>query len=233
MTSNLIGSALSALFVLTLLPAWAQTEVPKNAPPCTSNCLTIVTDRERPEVGWIVGEIRSVAFGGDSDSLLKDLARSGWVECRGQSVPRSQFPELFKALGETWGALDGNTFLLPDLRGMFLRGWHHGRQAPPKHVESPYSGDRNLEQRKPPRPEAADAGGSGGKTGDAVGSVQPSIVQQHDHPIDSSGRLDIGQGLDAKQVRFVATAARARRKSSRDLAAQEARQIPLTRTSCT
>jgi hypothetical protein len=51
MTSNLIGSALSAWFVLTLLQAWAQTDVPKNAPPCTSNCLTIVTDRERPQVG--------------------------------------------------------------------------------------------------------------------------------------------------------------------------------------
>lgn len=45
-------------------------------------------------------------------------APTGWALCFGQAVSRSGNPNLFAALGSTWGSGDGSTtFNLPDLRG--------------------------------------------------------------------------------------------------------------------
>lgn len=53
---------------------------------------------------------------------------SGWLFCHGQAVSRVTYARLFALLGLTWGAGDGSTtFNLPDLRGMFVRGWDNGR----------------------------------------------------------------------------------------------------------
>jgi len=55
-------------------------------------------------------------------------APSGWLECDGSNVNRATFPNLFNAIGSTFGAGDGSTtFGLPDLRGEFVRGWDNGR----------------------------------------------------------------------------------------------------------
>ncbi len=49
----------------------------------------------------------------------------GWLICDGRELPRSrEFRALFEAIGTTFGAGDGTTtFNLPNLLGMFLRGW--------------------------------------------------------------------------------------------------------------
>ncbi len=54
---------------------------------------------------------------------------SGFLECDGQQIFRSQYPELFAAIGIIFGQGDGSntTFNLPDLRGEFIRGWDHSR----------------------------------------------------------------------------------------------------------
>lgn len=45
------------------------------------------------------------------------------LACNGAAVSRAAYPELFGAIGTTFGAGDGtNTFNLPDLRGRFVRG---------------------------------------------------------------------------------------------------------------
>lgn len=56
-------------------------------------------------------------------------APAGWLFCIGQSVLRSAYPALFAALGTTYGAVDGNHFTLPDLRGRIPLGvdWGTGR----------------------------------------------------------------------------------------------------------
>ena len=52
----------------------------------------------------------------------------GWLECDGSNVSRSIYPDLFDAIGSTFGSGDGSTtFGLPDLRGEFVRGWDNGR----------------------------------------------------------------------------------------------------------
>ena len=48
---------------------------------------------------------------------------SGWLLCDGSAQPRGAYPELFGAIGITWGAGNGTTtFNVPDLRGRTLVG---------------------------------------------------------------------------------------------------------------
>lgn len=50
-------------------------------------------------------------------------APNGWLLCYGQEVNRSDYPNLFAAIGTTFGAGDGSTtFNLPDLRGRVPAG---------------------------------------------------------------------------------------------------------------
>ncbi len=54
-------------------------------------------------------------------ALLSDPI--GWFICDGRAVSRQYYPDLFAAIGDTYGAGDGVlTFNIPDYRGAFLRG---------------------------------------------------------------------------------------------------------------
>jgi microcystin-dependent protein len=53
-------------------------------------------------------------------------APNGWLVCDGRALSSAAYPTLFGTISNNWGAgLAGTTndFNLPDLRGMFLRGW--------------------------------------------------------------------------------------------------------------
>lgn len=51
------------------------------------------------------------------------VAPDGWLECNGQTVLRSSFPDLFIAIGETYGAGNGSTtFQVPNLKGRVAVG---------------------------------------------------------------------------------------------------------------
>lgn len=50
-------------------------------------------------------------------------APSGWLLCQGQAISRTNYSDLFNAIGTAFGTGDGSTtFNIPDLRGEFLRG---------------------------------------------------------------------------------------------------------------
>lgn len=66
----------------------------------------------------MAGEIKMVAF---------PNAPEGWLLCQGQSLVRSQYPELFAAIGTTYGAADSTRFSLPDLRGRVAVGRDAGQ----------------------------------------------------------------------------------------------------------
>ena len=70
-----------------------------------------------------VGDIKSAAF---------ETVPAGWLECDGTAVSRTTYATLFAKIGTAWGQGDGvNTFNVPDLRGLFLRGWDHGAGRDP------------------------------------------------------------------------------------------------------
>lgn len=84
----------------------------------------------------------------------------GWMLCDGSEISRSEYANLYNAIGVCWGIGDGSTtFNLPDMRGMFLRG---------------VSGDSGND---------ADADGrmvlndNGGNTGNNVGSYQGDAIR--------------------------------------------------------
>jgi hypothetical protein len=112
-----------------------------------------------------------MAYGGDvrKKEIIDQLGDEGWLVCNGNQVKRNEYPELFKAVGVSFGAGDGKTtFHLPDMRGRFLRGVDHSKGMDP-----------DAGSRSPAAP--------GGNTGDAVGSVQDDTVGKHRHMVYSDG----------------------------------------------
>ena len=49
-------------------------------------------------------------------------APEGWAMCDGSALSRTEYAALFAVIGTIYGAGDGSTFNLPDMRGEFLRG---------------------------------------------------------------------------------------------------------------
>lgn len=96
-------------------------------------------------------------------SKLTGYAGGGWYFCDGSALSRTEYPELYAAIGTMWGVGDGSTtFNVPDMRGMFMRGWSNdGNDDPDK--------DKRV-ARKP-----------GGSTGNAVGSYQADEIVAHKH----------------------------------------------------
>ncbi|WP_051140892.1 phage tail protein [Azospirillum brasilense] len=47
---------------------------------------------------------------------------SGWLECDGSYVEQGDYPDLFNAIYDVWGPLDGTAFKLPDMRGLLAIG---------------------------------------------------------------------------------------------------------------
>ena len=63
------------------------------------------------------GKITSPLLAGIIQMYGGSTIPTGWLECNGQSILRSSYPELFAAIGTTWGSVDSTHFNLPDLRG--------------------------------------------------------------------------------------------------------------------
>lgn len=60
--------------------------------------------------------------------LARQTAPEGWLKANGSAISRTQYADLFAAIGIVYGKGDGSTtFNLPDLRGEFMRGFDDGR----------------------------------------------------------------------------------------------------------
>jgi len=55
---------------------------------------------------------------------------ANYLECNGAQLSTSDYPDLFNAIQYAYGG-SGLIFNLPDWRGMFPRGWDHGRLQDP------------------------------------------------------------------------------------------------------
>lgn len=127
-----------------VLRIWFDDGVNGNQQLAPDHTLTPAPYAHRAATGVPVGTI--VAFAGL-------VAPDGWLICDGSTKSRTTFADLFAAIGTSWGAGDGSTFHLPDLRGRFLRG-----------VDAGAGRDPDVLTRT--------ASNAGGNTGDAVGSLQ-------------------------------------------------------------
>ena len=98
-------------------------------------------------------------------------APAGWLLCDGAAVSRTLNAQLFAVIGVANGSGDGmNTFNLPDLRGMFLRG-----------LDGAAGVDPDKATRTAAKP--------GGNAGNALGSLQQDQFKSHTHGNGSFNRL--------------------------------------------
>ena len=94
-------------------------------------------------------------FAGPADKIP-----AGWLLCDGREVNRTEYANLYNAIGLAWGEGNGSsTFNIPDLRGMFLRG-----------VSGNSGNDEDAESR-------GLLAENGGNTGNNVGSYQGDAIR--------------------------------------------------------
>ncbi|MDR0507540.1 MAG: tail fiber protein [Dysgonamonadaceae bacterium] len=106
-----------------------------------------------------------IAFAGDVDKIP-----AGWLLCDGRDISRSEYADLYDAIGTAWGHGDNaTTFNLPDTRGQFLRGVANGSTNDP---------DKNS--RLPLK--------EGGNSADKVGSSQGDAIRNITGSFNVHGR---------------------------------------------
>jgi microcystin-dependent protein len=83
----------------------------------------------QPQAAFHVeGNIRSPVFTGQVAYFAISAAPTGWLECNGATISRTTYAALFAAISTTFGEGDGSTtFVIPELRGEFIRGWDDSR----------------------------------------------------------------------------------------------------------
>jgi microcystin-dependent protein len=143
----------NATTILTVNDADVTATVPVVLPAAPTTTLQAATK------GYVDGLTGAPA--GIISAFAGGTAPTGWLACNGAAVSRTTYATLFAAIGTTWGAGDGvNTFNLPDLRGMFLRG----------------TGTNGT-------------GSSSGTVGPAVGTYNADTYLNHNHTATSSSSV--------------------------------------------
>lgn len=90
--------------------------------------------------------------------LPSNIISPGWMVCDGASLSKSEYPELYAAIGDLYGSgQTADMFQIPNLQGMFLRGVG--------------TDPASIENRTLPD----------GSTGSGVGSLQQFALQTHVH----------------------------------------------------
>jgi microcystin-dependent protein len=94
----------------------------------------------------------------------------GWLECNGDPISRETYADLYSVIGDMYGPGDEiTTFNLPDMRGMFVRGWNHDKEVVPGEYEDPDASNRT------------DRGDN--TEGDNIGTRQSYQIQKHGHTL--------------------------------------------------
>ncbi len=71
-----------------------------------------------------LNEVLTEQFVGTVSAFAMPEPPAGWFECDGQAVSRVDYARLFSKIGTTFGEGDKETtFNLPNLKGVFVRGW--------------------------------------------------------------------------------------------------------------
>lgn len=88
------------------------------------NVITIGTDglvyTSKSELQLLVGVTGSIVW------VAGNAVPAGYLSADGGSYSSASYPELYAVITLTYGG-DGSVFSVPDLRGMFIRGFDNGR----------------------------------------------------------------------------------------------------------
>ena len=133
-----------------------DTEIKNSRNP--SNIAGITEATLEDELQKMNTNINTTALLGKVILWFSDVVPSGFFECDGTSLLRTEYPDLFSEIGVRHGAADENHFNLPDCRGILVRGFDHGA-----------GNDPDAASRTAANP--------GGATGDAVGSYQSDAIR--------------------------------------------------------
>ncbi|MFZ2959257.1 MAG: phage tail protein [Candidatus Ozemobacteraceae bacterium] len=99
-----------------------------------------------------------ISFSGPESHIPSD-----WLLCNGQTLQVNSYPRLYAVISLYWGSKEPGTFMLPDLRGVFLRG-----------VSGKSGKDPDVASR------SKETGSTIGSPND-VGSYQDDAFQAHAH----------------------------------------------------
>jgi microcystin-dependent protein len=121
---------------------------------------------------WVVNDNRDktpvgtiISFGGNGP------APAGYLICDGLSKSRTDYPDLFAAIGTQWGNPNTSSFNLPQLAGRFLRGIDASGNGADDDALARFSLPSNP----------------GGATGRNVGSYQDEAFRAHGHGVNDPG----------------------------------------------
>jgi microcystin-dependent protein len=113
----------------------------------------------------IIGEIRMVAF---------NFAPERWFPCEGQEFNKYMFPDLYDAIGTTYGGNErNNTFKLPDMRGRLPMHFGQGENLSNYPIGKPV-GSEFITLHTTGRPEEAATYTNNPET--AAINIQPSLT---------------------------------------------------------
>lgn len=107
-----------------------------------------------------------------------DLGHYNWLPCDGGALLIAEYPQLFDAIGFTYGKKDEHNFLLPDYSGYFLRAVDLGGEL-----------DKERDDRT-----STQWGTKGG-----VGSTQDFALQDHKHYLAQKPDMTFPIGNDGVQ----------------------------------
>ena len=103
------------------------------------NGVSVATDAEvssavangvapKANITYVDSQVTTAVPAGTIITVAKNTAPTGYLKANGALLSRTTYSDLFAQIGTTFGVGDGSTtFALPDLRGLFPRGWDDGR----------------------------------------------------------------------------------------------------------
>jgi len=125
-------------------------------------------------------------------------APAGWLLCAGQSLLRADYPNLFAAIGGTYGAVDATHFSLPDMRGRTAVGVDPGTGRIGAYVAGALgsSGGQESEQQY------CDVTVGGTMYGYTQGSISVNVAMNTHNESSGVGGLQFGGSGYAAQTHY-------------------------------